>query len=149
MESLSKLISRWNSERLGLLPPATEKEVRETFESAGSNATQDVIALYTKLGGMELMDNSLWRLWSLAEIKSENTESSASGVLFSDFLMNSWCYRLRPTSNEESAVVVDHFNGQAPIVVAKSLAEFFTAYARDPKPLLDAVSHGEAGSGGA
>ena len=149
MDALNTLLDQWRSEGLVILPPAPEHAVREAFESVGSYATQDVIKLYSKLGGMEVMDNALWRLWSLAEIQNDNTERSTPGVLFSDYLMNCWCYRLKPTSSETSAVVVDHFNDQESIIVAKNLAEFFAAYLKNPRQLLDAVSHGEAGSGGA
>jgi len=89
MQSLNTLLSQWRSEALVVLPPAPEEAIREAFESAGSVATKDVIELYSKLGGMEVMDSALWRLWSLAEIQSENTDRSISGVLFSDYLMNS------------------------------------------------------------
>jgi len=147
MDNLNALVRRWHSEGLVIHPPATEAAVRKAFESVGSYATQDVIELYRTIGGMEVMDESLWRLWSLAEIQSENAEYSSSGVLFSDYLMNCWCYRLKPTSNDTSAVVADHFNGEEPTVVADSLGEFFVAYVRDSRQLLDKVSHGEASNG--
>lgn len=99
-----------------------------------------MIALYTSLGGMQEMDKELWRLWPLAEIKSENATASSSGVLFSDYLINCWCYRLKANSNGTSAVLVDHFDGAEPVQVASSLEEFLSLYLIDAARLLDSAA---------
>src|SRR5262245_29633397 len=117
MQSVSLLLQRWRDEGTVVLPPNSDAEVRETFASVGSVATADVVALYGLLGGMERPDNADWRLWPLSEVGAENTKKpSPYGVLFSDWLLACWCYRLRPIDDEVSAVLVDHFNGQEPVV---------------------------------
>ena len=68
MRSLHKMIERWASEGLVLLPPEPEPLVRATFEKVGSTATSDVISMYAILGGMRDMDKEYWRLWSLGKV---------------------------------------------------------------------------------
>jgi hypothetical protein len=93
------------------------------------------------MGGMENMTNDYWRHWSMAEILSENHEASEFGVLFADYLISSWCYRVKAKPDNTSAVYVDHFDGKAPILVANSLEEFFDQYLKSGGEAL----HGHAG----
>ena len=79
------------------------------------------------------MDNGCLKLWSLQEIEHENTAASEFGPIFADYLLESWCFRLRPIDEETSAVYVDHFDRQPPKRVASSLTEFLATYERDPK----------------
>ena len=122
-----------------MLPPVSPEQVRETFSSLGSVATADVIALYGQLGGMERPDDAFWRLWPVEEIGAQNSKRSDFGVLFSDYMVDCWCYRLRPRDNETSAVLIDRFGDHEPAVVAHSLSEFFDAYVADADRLLNAV----------
>jgi hypothetical protein len=125
-------------------PPERDTAVRDAFASVGSVATTDVVNLYGLIGGMDEMDNELWRLWPLAEVRAENKEPSPHGALFSDYLINSWCYRLQPMSPDISAVYVDRFDGKAPTLVASSLAQFFDAYLADARRVLDPPSIGSS-----
>jgi hypothetical protein len=102
--------------------------VQATFASLGATATSDVIELYAAIGGMENMDAEYWRHWPLPEIESENSVLSPFGILFADYLISSWCYRLKATSNETSCVYVDYFDGKEPTLVANSLREFIYSY---------------------
>lgn len=140
MQILTKLVSHWQSEGLNLLAPEAADHVREVFAGVGWTATSDVIRLYASLGGMERMDKEYWRLWPLQEIKSENADPSRSGILFSDYLMSCWCYRLRPNTDDTSAVLVDYFDEKEPAVVANTLEQFLEAYALNATLLLDARS---------
>lgn len=140
VQILKNLIYRWQSEGLVLFAPETEDAVRQAFASVGSLATADVVSLYAAMGGMEEMDKEYWRLWPLVEVRAENTEHSPFGVLFSDYLMNCCCYRLKPNSADTSSVLVDYFDGREPIVVAHTLGEFLEAYAVNPTLLLDVQS---------
>jgi len=142
MNSLEQLVERWRIAGLKLVAPAAEAEVRATFQAVGAKATADVIALYTAVGGMLQMDDELWRLWPLDEIKAENTELSSSGVLFSDYLIASWCFRLKAIADGTSAVLVDRFDGSAPTVIAHTLDEFVCSYVADATRLLDPASFG-------
>lgn len=137
MQGVGELIDRWKAENLTLVPPAPKAQILETFESLGSTATADVIALYTSLGGMREMDKALWRLWPLEEIKAENSELSSHGVLFSDYLICCWCYRLKANPDGTSSVLEDRFDGSAPRLVASTLEAFFLSYLADATRLLD------------
>jgi hypothetical protein len=137
MRSLHKMIERWASEGLVLLPPEPESLVRATFEKVGSTATSDVISMYAILGGMRDMDKEYWRLWSLADIETDNTTSVATGVLFSDYLINCWSYRLVPNDNDTSSIVADYFDDSQCVHVASSLEEFFGLYVEDPYQVLE------------
>lgn len=82
-------------------------------------------------------DSVFWRLWSLAEIIERNTESSPYGVLFSDHLIDSFCYRLKYETDERSSVYVDYGDTHnVPKKLFDGLEKFFDAYARDPLELL-------------
>ncbi len=118
-------------------PPERDSEVRDAFASIGSVATTDVVNLYGLIGGMDEMDNELWRLWPLAEIRAENNGPSKHGALFADYLISCWRYRLQPISPDVSAVYVDFGGGQAPTLVAQSLMKFFDAYLTDAPRLLN------------
>jgi hypothetical protein len=132
------MAKRWQAQGVITLPPAERDEVLATFTGIGSIATSDVLELYGLLGGMHDMDHDYWRLWSLDEIKKENAEPSTFGVLFSDYMIEAWCYRLKPNSNGTSSVLVDCFDGKEPALVAESVAEFFDRYASDPMVILNA-----------
>lgn len=136
MSDIATLLDRWRQQRVVLLPPATAGTVRAAFDSLGATATTDVIALYGACGGMEQMDDEYWCLWSLEQLQKENSEPSESGVIFSDYLINSWCYRLKMVNGETSAVYVDYFDGRPPLLVAPSVSGFLAAYVVDPIGLL-------------
>jgi hypothetical protein len=140
MNALAKLMKTWSSEGIRLFAPENKVEVCEVFASVGSHATSDVVNLYATLGGMDQMDKEYWRLWPLKEIIVANIEHSLGGVLFSDYLMHCWSYRLRPNNNDSSAVLVDYFDGNEPTVVANTIEEFLEAYVVHPTRLLDARS---------
>jgi hypothetical protein len=138
MLSLAQLLPRWVAEATEPLPPQPAEMIRQVFESLGSVATLDVLALYSSLGGMRMMDNEYWRLWPLDEIAGQSP--SEFGVLFSDYCISCWEYRLRPVDSDHSAVYVDHFDGSAPVLVAATLEEFFDRYTSAARSLLDAGS---------
>jgi hypothetical protein len=141
MDCLVELVDRWKAEGLQLVPAATAAEVREAFQAVNSEATPDVVTMYTTVGGMQNMDRELWRLWSLDEIKSENATPSPDGVLFSDYLIASWCFRLKVNSDGTSAVLVDYFDGSESVQITQTLNEFVRLYLADATRLVDPASH--------
>ncbi len=145
MEILTILHPRWESEKVEPFPPEDAKRVLAAFASLGAVATLDVIALYGAIGGMGHMDNAYWRLWPLDEVRTQ--ERSEHGVVFSDYLISCWEYRLKAVSPEHSAVYVDYFGGTAPQMVAESLESFLEQYAIDACRLLDAPSIDDTASG--
>jgi len=138
MQALSKLLPRWANEGTDPLPPEARAAVQQVFEHLGFVATEDVLSLYGAIGGMQMMDDEYWRLWPLEEV-AEQSPSSA-GVLFSDYCISCWEYRVKPVSAEHSAVYVDHFDGTPPKLVAASLSEFFERYVSNARALLDETS---------
>jgi hypothetical protein len=136
MQSLNTLLKRWANEDVGALPGVEASSVQACFASLDSVATADVIALYAEIGGMDKMDKEYWRHWSLSEIESENKSPSPSGVLFADYMISCWCYRVKAVSQEVSAVYIDFFNDKNPTLVANSLEEFFSMYLKDPDSVL-------------
>lgn len=136
MDALSNLIARWSTQKVGLLPPEPEFAIKHTFASIGGHATTEILALYTKIGGMSEMDAEYWRLWSLKEIEEENAAPSAYGVLFSDYLIYCWSFRLRALDGGRTEVYLDLFDNTAPRLVAESLSEFFVTYVRNPDDVL-------------
>lgn len=135
---LSMLQPRWESENVKPFPPESPARVRAAFASVGAVATPDVIALYGAIGGMAQMDNEYWRVWPLDEVTAQ--QRSEHGVVFSDYLISCWEYRLKPVSALHSAVYVDYFDGTEPQLVADSLTSFLEQYAIDARRLLDATS---------
>jgi len=101
-EALARLMRRWRHQGIALLAPATRAEVQQVFERLGAVATPDVIALYTTFGGMAEMDEDFARIWSLEDIAGE--KPSDDGVLFADYLISSWEYRLVASAGPCSAV---------------------------------------------
>ena len=143
------MADRWQEQGLVLHPPETESAVREAFKKVGGVATSDVLSMYAVLGGMEQMDREYWRLWPLAELVSENSDKSLQGVLFSDYLINCWSYRLVPNANDTSSVFVDYFDVKEPIQVASSVDEFFRRYVVDPFSVLEGPYPGSSAGGDA
>lgn len=122
------------------MPPEPAEAVQRVFTRLGSHATPDVLALYGALGGMRMMDDEYWRLWSLEEVGPQLP--SERGLLFSDYCISCWEYRIKPVSAHRSAVYVDHFDGMPPALVASSLEEFLDRYVLNARALLDAPSMG-------
>jgi hypothetical protein len=135
MEDLTSLVSRWASEAIQELPAESPAAVVTAFQAVGGSATSDVVALYAQVGGTQMMDNNHFRLWSLAEIQEENSSPSSYGVLFADYLISCWCYRLKPISKDESEVFVDFFDGSSPLSMG-SLYQFLLACVHDPEAVL-------------
>jgi hypothetical protein len=130
--ALQSLVRRWQKKGLALLPPESAASITTTFHKAGSIATPDVVALYSMVGGMEIPDDEMVRLWPLKEIE-ENGQPSDFGVIFADYSLECWCFRLKPANESESVVFVDYFDGNAPEMVAKSALEFWEIYEHTPR----------------
>lgn len=135
MKSLEALARRWQSENLVALPPYGEAVVRSTFLDTGIEPSKDLIHLYCVIGGMETHDDELWRLWPLSEVDNRKSDANEFGVLFSDYLLDSWAYRVKPNDTNTSAVYVDYYDGRT-FLVAKTLEEFFDRYVEDADRLL-------------
>ena len=141
MHALVELLARWRNEGLDLAEPVSAAQVQAVFSKLGATATPDVLAMYAAIGGMHEMNRELWCLWPLELIERENVESSPDGVLFSDYMINSWCYRLKNNGDGTSAVWVDPPDGSPSVPAARTLAEFFELYKTDATQLLDPAAN--------
>jgi hypothetical protein len=140
VKSLEILVNRWKTESVLAMPPYGEAIVRATFLEAGIEPSRDLIHLYGVFGGMEICDDKLWRLWPLSEVADRKAEANEFGVLFSDYLLDSWAYRVKPNDSDTSAIYLDRFDGRAPFLVAKTLDQFFDMYVEDADRLLNQLS---------
>ncbi|MFG6430772.1 hypothetical protein [Roseateles sp. LYH14W] len=130
-----QLLARWTREGTEPQPPEPAERVRQVFRALGFEATPDVLALYGAIGGMLQPCNALWRLWPLEEVMAQ--PPSEHGVEFSDYMWSCWNYRVRPVSDEHSAVYIDYYDGKPHVLVAASLDEFLERYLADADALLD------------
>lgn len=140
MKSLEILVTKWRSEDLLALPPYGEPLVRATFLETGIEPPKDLIHLYGVIGGMEVSDDKLWRLWPLFEVAARKSEANEFGVVFSDYLLDSWVYRIKPNDMNTSAVYVDYFDGRDPFLVARTIEEFFDGYLHNADRVLNQPS---------
>jgi hypothetical protein len=128
-EALVRLVPRWRAQGVGLLPPATPRDVRAVFGRLGAVATPDVVALYGTFGGMrEMDDDNFLRIWSLEEIAAQ--ERSVRGVLFADYMISCWEYRLSPASEDHSAVRIDG-NDDGVMAIGPTLEAFLISLDHD------------------
>ena len=139
MEIFKVFKNKWVNEKINVLPGREEKDIIECFETFGITPTKDLIALYETLDGKDDMNEESFRLWSLKEIIEENSSKRdlertlKYGVLFGDYLVSCWCYRV----NKNGEVLIDHFtDGLEPIVKSGSVIEFFQLMLNDPDGAL-------------
>lgn len=85
------------------------------------------------------MDNEYFRLWPLNEVLAENgsdielERAKKYGVLFADYCLNCWCYRV----NGKGEVIIDYFSAEKESEKrANSLLSFFQLMAKDPDKAL-------------
>jgi hypothetical protein len=135
------LLDEWRNLTTRVLPGAEAAQVREAFGRVDMPVSSDVLALYRAIGGMEIPDDRDWRLWSLAEVKSENNQQNVFGVEFSDYLIGCWSFRARPVNRDVSEVYIDYADGRSPVRAAASLEEFLEAMDTDPLLVLDPGAH--------
>ena len=133
---LAQLVAKWLNEAVQELPPENTEDVMTAFQSVGQAVSADVIALHSQIGGMQMMDENYFRLWPLSEIRDLNISPSPHGVLFADYLIDSWQYRIKPISASESMVYVDHCDGKVPQPVGENLQDFLWCCLSDPNSVL-------------
>ncbi|WP_323140323.1 hypothetical protein [Massilia phyllosphaerae] len=137
MKSLDVLVKRWEAKGIEAFPPYSEAVIRATSLEAGIEPSKDLVDLYHTIGGMEIPDNQLWCLWPLAVVDKRKSEANEFGVLFSDYLLDAWVYRVKPNDMDTSAVYVDYFDGKPPPLVAETLEQFFDKYVTNAERLLN------------
>jgi hypothetical protein len=139
MNIFEKFKRRWVQEKLDVHSGKDEQTIVECFEKLGVTPSADLLNLYKILDGKDCMDDEHFRLWSLKEIQEENSTDSEIeitkkfGVLFGDYCINCWCYRV----NTKGEVYIDYFaDNKEPILRSSSLVEFFQLMEKDPDEAL-------------
>ncbi|MFZ6642589.1 hypothetical protein ACO0LL_22895 [Undibacterium sp. TC4M20W] len=136
--NIGELVTRWRDQDIEMHPPFPKEVIHQVFNDIGVPATDDVVALYESLGGMSNMNDDNWRIWSLQEISHANQDLSEFGVIFSDYLLDCYHFRLKPVSEAVSEVWIEGFDDGQPVCVAKSLDDFFERYVISPESVLHA-----------
>lgn len=130
-KSLEEVSELWNKERLKLVEPLSEAEIIKKFEKLGKPMSQDVIKVYSTLGGMEEFesDSLLFSFWGIDQILKEN-EPNSEFISFADFSIYAHFYYFKYETEFVSSVYVDGENNVERI--ADSFEEFLENYLINP-----------------
>ena len=130
---------KWIKQKLDVHPPKDEQSILDCFKIFGISASKDLLYLYSTMDGKDCMDEEYFRLWKLNEVFEENSSRSEIertkkyGVLFADYCVNCWCYRI----NANGEVLIDYFTeGKEPEIRAGSITDFFQLMANSPDEAL-------------
>ena len=86
---------------------------------------------------MDVPDADDWRLWPLHEVTDPKSEANAFDVLFSDYLLSCREFYVKPNDSETSAVYCEYGDLESPILVARTLDEFFEKYVQNADQVLE------------
>ena len=132
-----KLLNKWKREELNLIAPQPRARVLDYFKRVGVRVSEDVLALYSVVGGMEdaEMDSSLLYFWAIDYVESENRRflfQAEQGItLFGDFLICSHYYGFRFEDKSVSSVYSDFETGHLR-KISDSLEQFCRIYLTNP-----------------
>ena len=139
MNIFEEFKSKWIKEELNVHSGREKVAIVECFKKFGVTPCEELLALYGTIDGKDCMDKEYFRLWSLEEIESENgserefERSMRYGVLFADYCVNCWCFRI----NNKGEVLIDHFvENSEPKVRFKSIKDFFKLMQKYPDDAL-------------
>lgn len=130
--------AQWVEEDLDVHAGADEQSIIDCFSQFGVIPKDDLLALYKIMNGKDCMDEQGFRLWSLDEVIEENNKereidrTNKYGVLFADYLLNCWVYRV----NRNGEVVLDHNDDSLLEVKGSSMLTFFELMKSDPDEAL-------------
>jgi hypothetical protein len=143
---LNLCLEKWRDARIALAPPIPEKEIRRTWERLRKNLSDDVLRLYTTLGGFEeyrLDEPFFWCLWRWDYLQATNSRHPSEGVSFCDHSIDLIRWELRFEDARTSSVWTLGFgayDGQPARKTTDDLETFFQKYLDDPWDLLTASS---------
>src|ERR1700732_1788971 len=106
-EVLSRCITKWRAESSPLLPPVTEPEVRRVWNSRGWRLSDDVLCLYTTVGGFAdwvYLADFYWCLWPWNGLQQRNAEGPSQGIKFCDHSIDIVVWELRYEDERHSSV---------------------------------------------
>jgi hypothetical protein len=129
--ALTTLVARWKQEGVELRPPVDPAALQAMLCRLSVPIAQDVIELYSMVGGMPEMDANMFCLWPLDRLISERAQSRSSHVEFADYMIDSFRYAWKQTCPETSAVLIDFYDGQVDslAIASGSITMFFEKYA--------------------
>ncbi len=134
-DKLAKAVKRWQEEKLKLSPPNSEQQVIDSFRSIERLVSKDIIELYSNFGGFINgdMNESLLSLWTLEEIKKNNSTVSEL-TYFADFLIESHRYAFKYENIDTSSVYSD-CESEEFVKIADSIEQFFDLYLTNPNKI--------------
>jgi hypothetical protein len=138
---LVRCITKWRDQGIALSPPVDEIDVRRVWDGFGKKVSEDVVHLYSTLGGFaeyEMDDEFFWSLWPWDLVCRQNTERRGEAVTFCDHSIELVTWELRFEDAQRSSVWrAETLLGDA-VMTAPSLESFFQLYLEAPWQLLDA-----------
>lgn len=135
-ENLKKVREIWELERLKIAEPLTEAQVVESLARLNRWISQDVIEVYSTLGGMldYAMDELLLSFWTIERICEENKQWDSELIFFADFLIDSHFYGFK-FENEKISSVYLYYGDDDFKKIADSFDEFLKLYIEEPDKL--------------
>lgn len=132
IENVKKVEQIWKNEGLKIAKPLSENNVVEAFANLGILLSQEIIDVYSNLGGMidEDMDSVCFSFWTVEKILTENKPNSEL-TFFADFLINSHWFGFKFENQKASSVHIYWEENQIE-KIADSFGEFFATYITNP-----------------
>ncbi len=132
-ESIKEVCGIWKKECLELVEPFSENEIIEKFAKRELPIAQDVIEVYSNLGGManDESDSVCFSFWNINKILEEN-KANAELISFADFLIYSHLYYFKFENEFVSSIHIwwEEDNIEK---IADSFEEFFENYLINPE----------------
>ena len=132
-ESIKEVCGIWKKECLKLIESASEKECTEKLAELKTPIAQDVIEVYSILGGMAdgESDSTLLSFWGIDQILEEYKQNSEL-IPFADFLIYSHLYYFKFENEFVSSIHIwwEEDNIEK---IADSFEEFFENYLINPE----------------
>jgi hypothetical protein len=139
-EVLARCIDKWRGEDIPLRPPIGETEIRRAWGRFGWPVSEDVLRLYTTVGGFADGHYDLgffWCLWPWDRLQDENVSSPSGGIQFCDHSIDLVTWEVRYEDGRRSSVwECSRAGPDWPRRTAEDLESFFRTYLDDPWELL-------------
>lgn len=134
-ESLKKVAEIWHKECLKLIEAKSENEIVEKLSILKIPISQDVIEVYSHLGGMVdgESDATLFSFWDVDKIlEEEENEPNSEFIAFADFLLYSHLYYFKFENELVSSIHI--WWGEKDVEkIADSFEEFFENFLNNPE----------------
>jgi hypothetical protein len=132
---LARCIERWRKLGVALAPPVDDGEIRSTWDGLGGQASDDVVRLYSTLGGFAEYESDFgffWSFWPWAMIREENQCRRSKGIMFCDHSIRVLTWELRFEDKYHSSI----WEAETGLMTAPSIESFLRLYLEHPWRLL-------------